>query len=68
MLAALGVADRSRVLMVGDNLLTDIQGGANAGLDTAWYRPGHAPRTAGIVPTYERFLSGPGGPDSEPDP
>lgn len=52
-LAALGVTDRSRVLMVGDNLLTDIQGGANAGLDTAWYRPGHAPRTAGIVPTYE---------------
>ena len=43
LLRALGEPDRSRVLMVGDNLLTDIQGGKNAGLDTAWFNPRRLP-------------------------
>lgn len=25
--------------MIGDNLLADIQGGNNAGIDTVWYNP-----------------------------
>ena len=42
-----------RVLMVGDNLLADIQGGIQAGLDTAWYNPGRLPGDPAIVPTWE---------------
>lgn len=33
-LETLGVGDTSRVAMIGDNILTDIRGGARAGLDT----------------------------------
>ena len=32
----LGLTNRSRVLMVGDDLLADIKGGINAGIDTCW--------------------------------
>lgn len=32
----LGITNRSRVLVVGDDLLADVQGGINAGLDTCW--------------------------------
>ena len=39
-LRALGVENREHVLMVGDSLTGDIQGGANAGLDTCWFNPG----------------------------
>ena len=53
MLRALGEPDRSRVLMVGDNLLTDIQGGKNAGLDTAWFNPRRLPGDPAVVPTWE---------------
>ena len=42
-----------RVLMVGDHLLADIQGGIQAGLDTAWYNPGRLPGDPAIVPTWE---------------
>ena len=31
--------DRSRFLMVGDSLTSDMQGGINAGIDTCWYNP-----------------------------
>lgn len=34
---ALNISDKSKVLMVGDNLLTDILGGINAGIDTCWF-------------------------------
>ena len=39
--------------MVGDTLLADIQGGIQAGLDTAWYNPGRLPGDPAIVPTWE---------------
>lgn len=52
-LRALGSPDRRRVLMVGDNLLADIRGGINAGLDTAWYNPRRLPRDPAVVPTWE---------------
>jgi YjjG family noncanonical pyrimidine nucleotidase len=35
-LRELGITNRSRVLVVGDDLLADIKGGLNAGLDTCW--------------------------------
>ena len=52
-LRALGVENREHVLMVGDSLASDIQGGVNAGLDTCWYNPHHAENPGKVVPTYE---------------
>ena len=52
-LRALGVENREHVLVVGDGLSSDIQGGANAGLDTCWYNPNHAENPGKVVPTYE---------------
>ncbi len=49
---ALSVTDRSRVLMVGDSLATDILGGNRAGIDTIWYNPKGQPLTGSAVPTY----------------
>jgi len=34
-----GVADKSRVLMLGDSLGSDIGAAANAGIDACWYNP-----------------------------
>ena len=45
--------DKSKCLMVGDSLTSDIQGGINAGLKTCWVNPTHAPHPADIVPDYE---------------
>lgn len=44
---------RETVLMVGDNLVSDIAGGAGSGLDTCWYNPVAHPNGHGIAPTYE---------------
>ena len=52
-LRALGVENREHVLMVGDSLPSDIQGGSNAGLDTCWYNPNHAENPGKVSPTYE---------------
>ena len=52
-LRSLGVENRERVLMVGDSLTSDIQGGINAGLDTCWYNPNHAENPGKVIPTYE---------------
>lgn len=46
-------ADKSKVLMVGDSLVTDIQGGINAGIDTCWYNPNKTLNKTEIKPTYE---------------
>ena len=45
--------DKSKCLMVGDSLTSDIQGGINAGLKTCWVNPTHAPHPTDIVPDYE---------------
>ena len=52
-LRALGVENREHVLMVGDSLASDIQGGSNAGLDTCWYNPNHTENPGKVIPTYE---------------
>ena len=52
-LRSLGVENREHVLMVGDSLASDIQGGSNAGLDTCWYNPNRAENPGKVVPTYE---------------
>ena len=52
-LRALGVENREHVLMVGDSLTSDIQGGVNAGLDTCWLNSDHAENPGAVTPTYE---------------
>ena len=48
----LGVTDRSRVLVVGDDLYADIKGGRNAGLDTCWVNFTGAENETGIQPKH----------------
>ena len=50
---AAGESDKSKMLMVGDGLKTDILGGINYGIDTCWFNPKKAENNSGIVPTYE---------------
>lgn len=38
-LAAIDEKDKRKVLVIGDSLGSDIQGAANAGLDSVWYNP-----------------------------
>ncbi|CAM3243366.1 HAD-IA family hydrolase [Paenibacillus lupini] len=49
----LGVTDPSRVLIVGDSLTSDIQGGLNSGIDTCWYNPNNKPNHTLIKPKFE---------------
>ena len=45
--------DKSKCLMVGDSLTSDIRGGANAGIKTCWVNPEGLPCRADIRPDYE---------------
>lgn len=45
--------DRSRVMIVGDSLTSDILGGSNAGIVTCWYNPGGKPAAGGVHPDHE---------------
>lgn len=45
--------DKSKVLVVGDSLTSDIQGGINFGIDTCWYNPNKIINETSIKPTYE---------------
>lgn len=45
--------DRTKVLMVGDSLTSDIKGGINAGIDTCWYNPDKVENKSDIKPVYE---------------
>ena len=38
--------------MIGDNLLADVQGGNNAGIDTVWYNPARKENHTKATPTY----------------
>ncbi|WP_342566347.1 YjjG family noncanonical pyrimidine nucleotidase [Paenibacillus sp. FSL R7-0345] len=49
----LGISDKSRVLIVGDSLTSDIRGGINYGIDTCWFNPLAKTNSAGVTPTYE---------------
>ena len=48
----LGITNRRRVLVVGDDLLADIKGGINAGLDTCWVNFKNQENNTGIQPKY----------------
>lgn len=45
--------EKSRILLVGDSLTSDIKGGVNAGLPTAWVRPEGSENPFAFSPTYE---------------
>lgn len=49
-LAAMQVADRTEVVMVGDSLPSDIAGASNAAIDSIWYNPA-GESANGVVPT-----------------
>ena len=49
----LGDPSRDRVLVVGDNLSTDIRGALDCGLSTVWYNPKHLPNTTPWTPRWE---------------
>ena len=43
--------DKSKILIIGDSMSSDILGGINAGIDTCWYNP--YLKAAKYTPTYE---------------
>jgi len=45
--------DPRNMLMIGDNLHSDILGGKNSGIDTCWYNPAIVENITDILPTYE---------------
>jgi len=45
--------DKARVLIIGDSLSSDIQGGLDYGIDACWFNPDHRANTTRLEPTYE---------------
>lgn len=48
----LDITDRSKAIVVGDSLKSDIRGGVNAGIDTLWYNPKGQETPEYPAPTY----------------
>lgn len=44
---------REKVLIVGDSLTSDIQGGSDYGIDTCWYNPARRPLPPDVPVTYQ---------------
>ncbi len=51
--ARTGYPAKNDVLVVGDSLTSDIQGGVDYGLDTCWYNPNGGAKPGGLQITYE---------------
>jgi 2-haloacid dehalogenase len=51
--ARTGNPSKSDVLIIGDSLTSDIQGGINYGIDTCWYNPGGEVKLGGLSITCE---------------
>lgn len=49
----LGNPAKSDVLIIGDSLTSDMQGGADYGIDTCWFNPAAEPRPDDLQITYE---------------
>lgn len=45
-------SDKTSVLMIGDSLSSDIQGGINFGIDTCWFNPKNGENATTLKPTY----------------
>ncbi|HKY52821.1 MAG TPA: YjjG family noncanonical pyrimidine nucleotidase [Anaerolineales bacterium] len=50
--ARLGNPSKQDVLIIGDSLTSDMQGGVDYGIDTCWYNPTHAPQPDNLPLTY----------------
>ncbi|OLQ93522.1 noncanonical pyrimidine nucleotidase, YjjG family [Vibrio panuliri] len=48
----MGLPDKNKVLMVGDNLHSDVLGGVNFGIDTCWLNAAEQPHCQDITPSY----------------
>jgi len=44
---------KKEVVIIGDNLGSDILGGITYGIDTIWYNPSESDNTKNIIPTFE---------------
>jgi 2-haloacid dehalogenase len=44
---------QDEVLIIGDSLSSDIEGGNNYGIDTCWFNPQREPGNEEVEPTYE---------------
>lgn len=51
--AEIGEYNKEEVLIVGDSLTSDIQGGVNAGIKTCWFNPKGVVNTSELKPDYE---------------
>jgi 2-haloacid dehalogenase len=51
--ARTGNPSKSDVLIIGDSLTSDIQGGVDYGIDTCWYNPAGEPSPDGLSITYK---------------
>ncbi|WP_301098437.1 pyrimidine 5'-nucleotidase [Otariodibacter sp.] len=51
--AKMGSIKKEKILMVGDTLTSDIQGGINVGVDTCWFNHTQSENNTAIIPTYE---------------
>lgn len=51
--AEIGEYSKDEVLIVGDSLTSDMQGGVNAGILTCWYNPKGVENTSGLKLDYE---------------
>lgn len=49
----LKLARKDNVLIVGDSLTSDMQGGMNYGIDTCWFNPNELDNKTKVRPTYE---------------
>lgn len=49
----MGKVEKSRILMVGDTLASDILGARNVGIDSCWFNPHRKSNDTDIRPTYE---------------
>jgi len=49
----MSILDKRTILMVGDNLSSDIKGGIDFGIDTCWYNPKQLEHNPEIRATYE---------------
>lgn len=52
-LDSLKFTEKEKVLMIGDNLSSDIEGGNLFGVDTCWFNPDKKENNTEIKPTYE---------------
>lgn len=49
----IGHVELKEVLMIGDSLSSDMQGGLNIGIDTCWFNPHHVVNKEGLPITFE---------------